>query len=152
MQSRGVQIWRWKKIVHAGAYKRNLQLIKSQFKENRQFRDLVQEQVRINLGSKIAEAEQKHGLRITPDKFDIMAHYLLEEIAGLWYLQFDLGYCLDFYPGQQMQVMSRIYEGGFPVFSRQLGYDWKKQGFIEVGQPSSDIKVAISSSRSGRIS
>jgi hypothetical protein len=27
----------------------------------------------------------------------------------------------------------RIYENQFPEFSKQLGYDWQSQGFIEVG-------------------
>jgi tRNA-dependent cyclodipeptide synthase len=128
-----VDIWRWQKIAKTTIYARNLSLLKSQFRENNQFRSLVREQVRFNLGGRIAEAEQKHGFVITADKIDVMAQYLLEEIAGLWYLHFDLGYSIDFYPGRQMQIMSHIYENDFPEFTKQLGYDWQAQGFVEVG-------------------
>jgi len=148
----GVQIWHWEKIDHAPIYKRNFGLIESQFRENSQFRNLVREQVQSNLGGRIAEAEQKHGAMITPDKIDVMAQYLLEEIAGLWYLHFDLGYSLDFYPGRQMQVMSRIYENHFPEFTQQLGYDWQNQGFIEVGYPSSATLDGSALSSNSRIS
>jgi tRNA-dependent cyclodipeptide synthase len=131
--SHGVQIWHWEKIADTPIYRRNISLVESQFRKNSRFRDLVREQVRFNLGGRIAEAEQIHGFAITTDKVDVMAQYLMEEIAGLWYLQFDLGYSLDFYPGRRMKVMSCIYENDFPEFSEQLGYDWRKQGFIEVG-------------------
>jgi tRNA-dependent cyclodipeptide synthase len=148
----GVQIWHWNKIDHAPIYKRNLNLVESQFRENSQFRNLVREQVRFNLGGRIAEAGQKHGSVLTPDKIDVMAHYLLEEIAGLWYLHFNLGYSLDFYPGRQMQVMSRIYENDFPEFTQRLGYDWQKQGFLEVGYSSSAILDGSALSSNSRIS
>jgi|GEM_PF-3969156 len=130
-----VETWHWEKIASTPIYERNLNLVKSQFQQNSRFRNLIREQVLSNLGGRIAEAEQKHGFIITTDKIDIMAHYLMEEIAGLWYLQFDLGYSLDFYPGRQMLVMTCIYENAFPEFAKQLNYDWSAQGFIEVGYP-----------------
>lgn len=147
-----VEIWHWEKIACTPTYKRNLNLIKLQFRENSQFRDLIREQVRSNLGGRIAEAEQKHGFVIGANQIDTMAHYLMEEIAGLWYLQFDLGYSLDFYPGEQMQVMLRIYENDFPEFAKQLGYDWRMQGFIELGHPSSTSFLDLHSSSSAQIS
>jgi tRNA-dependent cyclodipeptide synthase len=133
--SDGVEIWHWQKVTGVPTYKRNLSLVESQFQQNSRFRNLVRQQVRSNLGGRIMEAEQKHGFIITPDKIDSMAHYLMEEIAGLWCLHFDLGYSLDFYPGQQMQVMSRISENDFPEFTKQTNYDWHAQGFITVGYP-----------------
>ena len=131
--SHNIKILRWGRIARTSIYKRNLNLVESQFQQNSRFRDLLRGQVHSNLGGRIAEAEQKHGFVITDDKIDIMAHYLIEELAGLWYLQFDLGYSLDFYPGQQMQAMSRIYENDFPEFTKQLNYNWNAQGFISVG-------------------
>jgi tRNA-dependent cyclodipeptide synthase len=150
--SHSVEIWHWKKIARTPIYKRNLNLIELQFQQNSQFRNLIREQVRSNLGGRIAEAEQKHGLVITTDKIDIMAHYLMEEIAGLWYLQFDLGYSLDFYPGKQMQVMSHIYANDFPEFAKRLGYNWHAQGFIEVGYPPFTLLSDLPSSSNSRTS
>lgn len=127
-----VKLLRWHVLVDTPEYTRNLRILEDCFNTNWQFRMALVAQVKTNLGGRIDEFKARNGRELLGKDFDILANYLMEEIAGLWYLHFDLGYCIDIYPGPQMIVMHQIYENSFPEITKKLHYDWTQQGFIEL--------------------
>lgn len=127
-----IKLLRWCDLVDTAEYKRNLRVVQVCFNTNPQFRVALIAQVKTNLGGRISEVSSREGRILTENDFDTLANYLTEEIAGLWYLHFDLGYSIDIYPGSQMKVMHQIYENSFPEITKSLPYDWAQQGFIEL--------------------
>lgn len=132
-----IKLMRWHDLADAPEYRRNLEVVKNCFSTNGIFRKTLVAQVQANLGGRINEVKVHEARTLAPEDFEMLANYLIEEIAGLWYLHFDLGYRIDIYPGRQMNIMHLIYKNAFPEITESLGYDWSQQGFIELNRPAS---------------
>ena len=122
-----VQILTWQDILDHPAYKRNLAALYEEFSNDRGFHSSLITQMETNLSVRLENGSLSKADILT------MSNYLLEEIAGLFYLQFDMNYQLDLYPKAQMQIVQDIYDDKYPSLSQKMGYDWSKQGWIEVG-------------------
>lgn len=136
---KGVALLTWQVIRDKPQYRRNLTLLTRQFRDDQLFRTQVVQQVNINIGSKITSIEKQNRPLTTNERMSLN-RYLLEEIAGLLYLQFDAGYALDIYPGPQMNIMHALYDGSFPEINK-LGYDWRLQGYLEVAPMMANISL-----------
>jgi hypothetical protein len=73
--------------------------------------------------------------KLSQGELDEICQYLLEEIAGLFYLYFDLGYNIDIYPRTNMEIVEDIYANKFLGLTKKLKYNWTKQSWIQVDYP-----------------
>ena len=113
-------------------YLKNLDIINSFAKTDKNFRNKLVKQVFDNIKPKIVRTENEIGRKLETTELSNLTNYFLEELAGLFYLYFDLGYRIDIYPGQNPWLIDTIYEGGLPELSKALGYDWSQWGFIQI--------------------
>lgn len=134
-----IKLLRWRDLVDAPEYKRNLEVVKHCSTTNEIFHKTLVAQVQANLSGRVNEVKVREIRTLAPKDIEILANYLIEEIAGLWYLHFDLGYQIDIYPGRQMDIMHLVYKNAFPEITESLGYDWSQQGFIGLNRPVSSM-------------
>ncbi|MBU0722577.1 hypothetical protein KKA93_03950 [Patescibacteria group bacterium] len=132
-----VPIWSWLRLAEETGYQRNKKVVIDFFFSDKFFHKEVIEQVLKNIGGKIDEAEKKLGRQFSQSELDEICHYFLEEIAGFFYLYFDLDYKIDIYPGANTNLVEGIYANKFPVLTERLGYDWTQRGWVEVGYTNS---------------
>jgi hypothetical protein len=56
---------------------------------------------------------------------------MLEELAGLYYLWFDMGY-IDFYYKPTAMIDEQVFAGEYASVSSALPYDWSRYGLVQL--------------------
>lgn len=128
----GVKIWDWYRFLGDVKYERNQAILKDYFHKNKEFRKRLITQTVNNVGPKIVQTEKRLGRKITRAERENISMYLLEELGGLFYLFFDLGFPIDVYPGKNAWLIDEIFQNKYPELSEALEYDWSKWGYIQL--------------------
>jgi tRNA-dependent cyclodipeptide synthase len=127
-----VEIWRWRNLAYEPAYQQTVGRIRTLFQADPEFRAAVLRQMEHNIGGKIRDVEYKSGRPFSGPERSVLATYLVEEVAGLLHLAFEVGYAVDYYPGPPMPLMQNIVAGRYPELTRELPYDWSRYGWVDV--------------------
>jgi tRNA-dependent cyclodipeptide synthase len=125
------QVMSWTEFTEAPEYRRNIEVLTTIYEHDDSFRAAVTKQVYENIGGKLAILNGGHRTAGT-QKIRALSMFLIEELSGIFYLQFDRGHTLDVFPAPQMEIVGRIYQNEFPHVSRALGYPWHEQVWMHI--------------------
>jgi tRNA-dependent cyclodipeptide synthase len=117
---KAVDIFRWKRVEQIPEYSGLVRAVSAEYSTSAAFKTEVRRQVWRNLGSRIAVlgiAEHESDNSLAAQLCD---RYILEEIAGLIAMGEFTGYHLELYPGDDLEILERIYRDEFPAISRAL--------------------------------
>jgi len=129
-----INIWSWYRFLNEPRYEMNQKILIDYLHADKTFRKQLITQVVQNISPRIVYTQKRLGRKITRTERETISQYFLEELGGLFYLFFDLGYPIDIYPGKNAWFIDDIFGNKYPELTRALGYDWSKWGYIEVGE------------------
>jgi tRNA-dependent cyclodipeptide synthase len=91
------------------------------FHDDPKFKDDVDAQVFMNIGSKLADWRKTVSGEVYLQGLSTVSQYLIEEIGATTFIREDLGYPIEIYSSPVMKVMQNLYQGNYPDLSRRLG-------------------------------
>jgi tRNA-dependent cyclodipeptide synthase len=116
-----IPVHTWAMISADPAYLRNVEAAKAFYSSDQEFHFDINQQLRTYLERYIHWAEHKLGRPLTREELDEAALFLLEEVAGLAYLHFELGYSTDVYPDENSFIMHNVFTGSkYPGLGQAL--------------------------------
>lgn len=129
-----ISFGQWQTFFDQPFYCRVIARLRTAYLSNYAFQTVVAEDTRYNIGAKIADVEARRGRELSHLETKSLHQYVLEELAGLIYLQCHEGYVIDFYPGPPLRSMLAIERGVIPGFVDELGANGIGSGWVWVGE------------------
>ncbi len=113
------RIIRWQHLYKLDFYKNLSLILHREFITNSIFKDNIKDQVTYNLSNKLGDLHIAD-LNIPNYGKNWLYEYMLEELAGLITMSEYLNYEQEIYPGQDLFVLSNIYQNHYPRIREKL--------------------------------